>query len=102
MCSAEVSASVLPARCLHRPAPALPASLPLPCIFPSPSSHAVYLRVFALACMCRTSGPNAEPSSSMAEEIARLQTALHQANAALEEQKKQVAALTTGPSVCFS
>ena len=30
------------------------------------------------------------------EEIARLQTVIHQGNAALEEQKKQVAALTTG------
>ena len=33
---------------------------------------------------------------AMAEEIARLQTVLHQSNAALEEQKKQVAALTAG------
>jgi hypothetical protein len=36
----------------------------------------------------------------MAEEIARLQTALHQSNAALEDQKRQVAALSAGQAGC--
>ncbi len=34
----------------------------------------------------------------MAAEVARLQTVIHQSNATIEEQKKQIAALSTGDS----